>query len=98
VVPTLCALAGEIGRTDFPKFRAVVVSLGRLRDPAAADVLAMLLQGSGTDPGLKELLTACALYRCGDKDGRARKMLESFATGQRGTYARLAWQVLQSQG
>ena len=46
---------------------------------------------------LKELFLAGALYRCGDKDGIGRSLLERYAVGLQAHYARYAYEVLQSR-
>lgn len=46
---------------------------------------------------LKELHIAKALYLCGDKDGIAREVLQRYANGLQGHYARFAYEVLQSR-
>ena len=46
---------------------------------------------------LKELHLARALYLCGDKDGIGRAVLERYAKGLQGHYARYAYEVLQSK-
>ena len=43
---------------------------------------------------IRTLIVACALYRCGDKDGLAKRTLEQFTRGTNGPMARLAQQVL----
>ena len=46
---------------------------------------------------LRELFLAGALYRCGDKDGIGRSLLERYAVGLQAHYARYAYEVLQSR-
>ncbi|MDY3070061.1 MAG: FAD-dependent oxidoreductase [Parabacteroides sp.] len=46
---------------------------------------------------LKELHLARALYLCGDKDNIGRTVLEKYASGLEGHYARYAFEVLQSK-
>jgi ribulose 1,5-bisphosphate synthetase/thiazole synthase len=46
----------------------------------------------------RELNLACALYRLGDKDGEAEKVLRSFADDPRGFYAQYARLVLTQKG
>lgn len=43
---------------------------------------------------LRELMLARALYRCGDKDGMGRKILESYEKDIRGHFSRHAYAVL----
>ena len=45
---------------------------------------------------LKELFIAKALYLCGDKENRGRDILENYAKGQEGHYARFAWESLNT--
>jgi len=47
---------------------------------------------------LRELLLARALYRCGDKDGIGRKILEQYENDLRGHFARHAHGVLTAAG
>ena len=100
VVPLLCTLAGEIEPRNLPQCRSVVVSLGRIGEPAAAPTLKRLLdtwsrQGE-REMGVRELIAAVALYRCGDPDGTARRVLQEFVTQPNGPWAELAIQTLQS--
>jgi hypothetical protein len=44
---------------------------------------------------LRELLTARALFRCGDKDGLGEAILREYAADLRGVLARHAAAVLQ---
>jgi hypothetical protein len=56
--------------------------------------------GTETKPrndSLRELTLARALFRCGDKDGVGRKILEQYAQDLRGHYARHAQAVLAEQ-
>lgn len=46
---------------------------------------------------LREIILARALYRCGDQDGIARKILESYATDLRGLFAKHANAVLSEK-
>jgi hypothetical protein len=45
--------------------------------------------------GLRELYLARALFRCGDHEGLGRKVLEEYAKGLRGHFARHAAAVLE---
>jgi hypothetical protein len=45
---------------------------------------------------LREIVLARALYRCGDKDGLGKKLLEAYANDLRGHFARHAAAVLRS--
>ena len=49
------------------------------------------------DAALKELHLARALYRCGDQNGMAREVLERYAHGLQGHYARYAYEVLNDK-
>jgi hypothetical protein len=43
------------------------------------------------------LVVVCALWRCGDQDDLAKKMLESIVAEDNGLYAHLAWKLLNSR-
>ena len=45
--------------------------------------------------GIRELVLARALYRCGDKDGIGKEILEEYAKDLRGHFARHAHAVLE---
>lgn len=98
-VPLLTELSRDAKvRADLQLARAVALSLGRIGSPAAAGALADLLDATdGTTPTVKDLLAACALYRCGDQDGRARKWLENCVRQNDGTMSRLAWETLNAK-
>jgi hypothetical protein len=98
-VPSLCALAEATAGLEFAasaRFRAIAVSLGRLGDSAAAPTLATMMKAKAGKDEVGELVAACALFRCGDKDGMARATLERFVGGSNGPFSRLAWQVLSA--
>lgn len=97
-VPLLCTLAAEADKNNQPLNRAVVVSLGRIGEPAAAPTLERLLsiKTRAGEPGARELIAAVALYRCGDPNGKARAMLEGFMASPNGPWSELATQVLSS--
>ncbi|MBI5393680.1 MAG: FAD-dependent oxidoreductase, partial [Verrucomicrobia bacterium] len=100
VVASLCALAEASSGMEFAtstRFRAIAVSLGRLGDPSAAPTLAAMVKAKAGKDEMGELIAACALFRCGDRDGLARATLERFVGGSNGPYSRLAWQVLNSK-
>ena len=96
VVPVLSELAAKLAPTEYVRLRAIAVSLGAIRDAAAAPALTALLKAKAGTSDTIELMTACALFRCGDPDGAARRALERFAAGTNGPFAQLAWQVIQS--
>ncbi len=96
-IPVLAAFSKEAARMSFPRFRAIAVSLGKIGDPAAAPTLASMVKSRNNSGDTGELMAVCALYRCGDQDGLARRKLEHFVTGVNGPFSRLAWQVLQSK-
>jgi flavin-dependent dehydrogenase len=99
-------------KSEFSHHRAVALALEMLGDKSAAKPLADLLSKPGmtghdkhepvADQGrsepLREIILARALYRLGDCDGVARKVLGSYATDVRGHYARHAAAILQAQG
>ena len=78
VVPVLGAFSTDAAQLSFQRFRAIAVSLGQLRDPAAAPVLATMVKSRNESADAAELIAACALFRCGDADGLARRALERF--------------------
>lgn len=43
---------------------------------------------------LKELFLAKSLYICGDKEALGKEILQRYAEGQEGHYARFAWEML----
>jgi len=81
---------------DSPLLRAAAFALGRIGDPAAAPVLADLLAklGPPRENHIQGLMTAVALLRCGDREGKAKVWLEQCAAGSDATLARVAWQAL----
>jgi hypothetical protein len=96
-VPFLVELSrGEGVENDSQLVRSLAVALGRIGDPAAAPALAELLKKLPTANQPSCLLVACALYRCGDHDGRARQWLQQCAQQDPTPLSRLAWQVLSS--
>lgn len=97
-VPALAKIArAKATAGDFQLVRAVAFALGHIGDPAAADALAELFEASRPEQVRPQtLMAACALYRCGDKDGRAKTWLTRCVEHEDGTLARLAWQTLQA--
>lgn len=95
-VAPLLAMLPHIDPSDGPKARAMAVSLGRLADPAAAEPLAAWMQTKEPEPNIRVLIAACALYRCGDRNGLAKAALEGFTRSANGPFSLLAWQVLQT--
>lgn len=92
-VPLLCELSKVAADTP-GRFRAIAVSLGRLRDPTAATALAEMLKPRIGSADAHEVIAACALFRCGDSEGLARASLERLVTSNNGPVSRLAWQVM----
>ena len=91
-VPALVELAAQRA-----SLTTVAEALGRIGDPAGAAPLADYLALKGRKPNERnDLIFACALWRCGDKDDVARKTLESFAAGENSLYAHLARKLLAS--
>lgn len=90
------AASGPDVLKDSPLLRAVAFALGRIGDPAAAPALADLLArlGPPRENHIHGLMTAVALYRCGDREGKARAWLEQCAQESDATLARVAWQAL----
>jgi len=69
---------------------------GKPPRPAAAPTR-LLSQGKGgtnLNRAYKELIVAAILYRCGDRDGRAKAVLEQYARDVHGHFARYAQQAL----
>ena len=97
VVPVLCEMAEATARNSGVRLRALVVSLGRLHDPAAASTLVGLVKSRNQSGDALELMAACALSRCGDVDGLAKSTLEKFVRGANGPFSKLAWQVLSDR-
>lgn len=96
-VPLLIELSqGNQATSDFQLLRSLSVALGRIGDPAAAPALAKLLEKIPSTQGPSALLVACALYRCGDHENKARQWLQRCAQQDVTPLARLAWQVLSS--
>ena len=97
-VPVLAEICcGRDTAADFQLVRSLAFALGRIADPSAAPALADLLRESKPRGRPSQtLMVACALYRCGDRDGVARQWLEQCAQQDDNTLARLAWQVLRS--
>jgi hypothetical protein len=99
-LPVLVAKAKQLtAASEFSHCRAVAVALEQMPDPSAAAALAEALgQVAGKrgdrNAALKEITLARALYRCGDKDGMARRTLEEFARDTRGPFAQHAAAVL----
>ena len=93
VVPVLCKLADEAGRSNSERFRAAAVSLGQCRDARAVPVLRTFVEERGGKDTADAAIAACALYRCGDPDGAAKQVLNRMANGENGPLARLADQV-----
>lgn len=54
-----------------------------------------ILEDTMRNQALKELYIAKALYLCGDKEGIGKRVLENYACGLEGHYARFAFEVLQ---
>ena len=56
-----------------------------------------ILEDNLRNMALKELYLAKALYKCGDVDGTAKKILTDYAEGLEGHYARFAHEVLSER-
>ncbi|OQB85499.1 MAG: hypothetical protein BWX88_01765 [Planctomycetes bacterium ADurb.Bin126] len=96
-VEAIVRVAGDPGvLKDSPLLRAAAFALGRIGDPAAAPVLADLLAklGPPRENHIQGLMTAVALLRCGDREGKAKVWLEQCAASSDATLARVAWQAL----
>jgi len=53
-----------------------------------------VLEDSMRNQSLKELYLAKALYSCGDQNGLGEQILQNYANGLEGHYARFAWETL----
>lgn len=97
-VPLLAELAAAPGTADdFQLVRSLASALGRIGDPAAAPALADLLKKSQSSSNkVQILIVACALYRCGDVDGQAQRLLRQYVEQDEKPLSRLAWQVLST--
>ena len=95
-VECLARIAEKTPPGSAPRLRALAVALGASASPAAAPALTSMLQSLAGSGDVPELMAACALRRCGDPDGLAKKTLERFAAGPNGPFSRLAWQVLSA--
>jgi hypothetical protein len=99
-LPALIAKARELtGTSEFSHCRAVAVALEQTADPSAAGDLAQALgrlAGARSDRNfaLREITLARALFRCGDRDGIGRRVLEEYMRDERGPFARHAAAVL----
>jgi hypothetical protein len=99
-LPVLAAKVKQLTATsEFSHCRAVAVALEPMPDPSAVGALAEALgqmAGSNNDrnAALKRITLARALYRCSDKDGMARRILEEFTRDTRGPFAQHALAVL----
>ena len=94
----------RIGDASAVDALAEVLSREGIRGRAIADVEAGIKRSgehrswTTTTPraqGLRELFLARALYRCGDKDGLGRRVLEEYTRDLRGHFARHARAVLE---
>jgi hypothetical protein len=97
-VPLLTALAAAPGTADdFQLVRSLASALDRIADPAAAPALADLLKKSQSSSNMVQMMmVACALYRCGDVDGQAERLLRECVEQDGKVLSRLAWQVLST--
>ncbi len=96
-IESLSRIAGQTPPTASPRLRALAVALGASESSAAVPALQSMLKSVAGSGDVPELMAACALFRCGDADGLARKTLERFTEGANGPFSRLAWQTLQSK-
>ena len=97
------AMAAEtIGSQKAAEPLATLLSVPGMRNHSMANYTeARIAVVPGTDDtstrnaALKELHLARALFRCGDHNGMAREVLERYANGLQGHYARYAYEILQ---
>ncbi len=94
----------------FSHHRAVAIALERIGDAAAAEPLATLLGKKGMtghtidgpeaprdrSPALREIILARALWRLGDHEGVAKRILSAYTKDLRGHFARHAAAVLNA--
>ncbi|MBC8872039.1 MAG: FAD-dependent oxidoreductase [Planctomycetes bacterium] len=57
----------------------------------------LLTQGGSLNRAFKELIVVAMLYQCGDRDGMAKAILESYTNDIHGHFARYAQQTLDGQ-
>jgi ribulose 1,5-bisphosphate synthetase/thiazole synthase len=99
-LPVLIAKAQQLtAASEFSHCRAVAVAVEQMPDPAAASALVEALGKVAGNRGdrnvaLKEVTLARALFRCGDKEGIARRILEGYTRDTRGPFAQHAAAVL----
>jgi hypothetical protein len=99
-LPVLIAKAQQLtAASELSHCRAVAVALEQFADQSAASPLAAALgKVAGTrgdrNVALKEVTLARALFRCGDKEGIARRILEDYTRDTRGPFAQHAAAVL----
>lgn len=95
-LPVLLELAkSKEVQGEFQLRRSLALTLGRIGDPAASPALVSLLGDTdGRTPTIADLMTACALYRCGDANGKAARWLQNCVQQSDGTMSRLAQQTL----
>jgi hypothetical protein len=83
------ALSEMLGRPGMTGHVHVTVDIARERSGLSPG------DNKTRDQSIRELGLARALYRCGDKDGLAKKILNEYAQDLRGHFARHAQMVLE---
>jgi hypothetical protein len=102
-LPILNKKASQLTTTsEFSHCRAIAVALEQFADPTSASVLADVLRKltgkrGDRDFALREITLARVLFRCGDQNGLARKILEEYTLDPRGPFALHALAVLGSK-
>jgi len=76
---------------------AVVKQKSGNEDEVATVAERLITQGPSLNRAFKELIVAVMLYRCGDIDGKAKGILESYTNDIHGHFARYARQTLDGQ-
>ena len=94
VLPALIRLADSTVLTSSTRFRAAAVCLGERGDTRAVPLLRKLVARKEGSNSVLELIAASALFRCGDPDGTARRILERMAVSANAPFADLATQLL----
>jgi len=93
----LAELLRQPGFAGHATVEPVVKQKGVNEDKVATVAERLLTQGGSLNRAFKELIVAAMLYRCGDIDGKAKGILETYANDVHGHFARYAQQTLADQ-
>ena len=93
----LVELLRQPGFTGHATVEPVAIQNRSNEDEVASVAERLLTQGPSLNRAFKELIVAAMLYRCGDMDGMAKAILESYTNDIHGHFARYARQVLAGQ-